>query len=44
MDVRVVIYALRPPEVGVGRDSSDIQGFTLSDIAVVPLHNRELLY
>ena len=43
MDVRVIIYAFRPPQVGISRDSSDIKGFTLSDIAVVPRHSRELL-
>ena len=42
-DVRVIIYALKLPQVGISRDSNDINGFTLSDIAVVPHHSRELL-
>ena len=42
-DVRVIKYALRPPQDRISRDSSDIKGLTLRDIAVVPRHSRELL-
>ena len=42
-DVRVIVYALRLPQVGISRDSSDIKGFTPSDIAIIPGYSRELL-
>ena len=42
-NVRIIVYALRPPQVGISRDSSDIKGFTPNDVAVIPGYSRELL-
>ena len=37
----IIIYALRPSEVGISRDPSCIKGFILSDVAVVPGNGKK---
>ena len=41
LNIRIIVYALRPPKAGVSRDPNGINGFFPSNVAVVPGDRRK---